>query len=84
MVERTFECNKCHERYRIETVDPQRKYRCRHCHGRLKPVPDTGQEGDDLDDSQVEMVTVEDPLIGHKLGPYRILSRQGEGAMGTV
>jgi len=32
----------------------------------------------------VARLTVEDPLVGQELGPYRVLSKLGEGAMGRV
>ena len=79
-------CDKCKRRFRTKTYEPGRRYTCPECHGALRPESKPGSDtpADALKSDGTDHGAPSDPLVGQQVGPYKILSKLGEGGMGAV
>ena len=83
VAEQVLRCEKCKRRFRTRSHDPRKSYFCPDCNWPLRPEsrpsPDTPAQTVESDGDASR-----DPLVGRQIGPYRIVSKLGEGGMGAV
>ncbi len=80
MADVTLYCPNCNIQFPTDGYDPERAYECPRCHGGLV-LPQAGAGSGAR--RRVELGD-EDLLPQQRLGPYRILRKLGQGAMGAV
>ena len=86
MATQVLHCAGCNVNFRAKTYDPAKTYKCPKCAGRLQPQADAkGDDGVTLQSKAPgKRAAAKDPLVGSKIGQYKVLKKLGQGGMGAV
>ena len=86
MATQVLHCAGCNVNFRAKAYDPSKTYKCPKCAGKLQPqTAAKGGDGVTLESKAPgRRAAAKDPLVGRKIGQYKILKKLGEGGMGAV